>query len=310
MKDSLKSKFSSTFGSQLVLLLSAAFWGSSFIFTKGLFETEQPYISTIIIVSLRLLIASLTFFPFLIITKKLEPIRKGDWLMMMLLSFWEPYLYMILETSGVSYVSGSLASIIIATIPLCVPFGMAVVFKEKLNPMAIVGVLLSLVGIVVMMINEEGGGLHVEANPIGILFLVGAVFVAVVYTVVLVKVLGRYKPYTITAYQNLFGLIYFIPIVLVFERESLPMLSWSWEMWGRLAFLGVFCSTVSYVCFNIGIKSVGATAASVYNNLIPVFTLILAVAIGQESLTLTKVAGMAIVMLGLFLAQIKKKTAQ
>lgn len=310
MKDFRKSKFFSTFGSQLVLLLSAAFWGSSFIFTKGLFETEQPYISTIIIVSLRLLIATLTFFPFLIITKKLEPIRKGDWLMMMLLSFWEPYLYMILETSGVSYVSGSLASIIIATIPLCVPFGMAVVFKEKLNPMAIVGVLLSLVGIVVMMINEEGGGLHVEANPIGILFLVGAVFVAVVYTVVLVKVLGRYKPYTITAYQNLFGLIYFIPIVLVFERESLPMLSWSWEMWGRLAFLGVFCSTVSYVCFNIGIKSVGATAASVYNNLIPVFTLILAVAIGQESLTLTKVVGMAIVMLGLFLAQIKKKTAQ
>lgn len=297
----MSNKKSLNLKSQIALLFSAAFWGSSFIFTKGLFESE-PAITTNIIVMGRLFVASIFFLPILCLTGKMEKLRKGDLGMMLLLSFWEPFLYMFLETSGVQLVPSSLASIIIATIPLFVPFAMAMIFKEKLSVWAVVGVVLSLIGIAVMTLfdkTETSGSIH----PLGILYLALAVLVAVVYTIVLVKVLERYKPFTVTAYQNLFCLIYFIPIVLIFNRSNLPELSYSVSMWGRLAFLGVFCSTGAYVLFNYGIKAAGATAASVYNNLIPVFTLILAVALGIESITIVKVGGIALVIAGLFLAQ-------
>lgn len=289
--------------SQLAMLLSAAFWGSSFLFTKGLFESEAA-ISSYVIVMLRLLVATLVFMPVLALTGRLERIRKGDLAMLMLLSLWEPFLYMFLETSGVRLVPSSLASIIVATIPLFVPFAMALVYRERLSPWALAGVTLSLMGVGAMTLFDSSaaeGAIH----PLGLLYLAGAVVIAVVYTLWLVKVLQRYKPFTVTAYQNLFALLYIIPIVLIFNRESLPLLSWGWGMWGRVAFLGLFCSTGAYVLFNYGVNTLGATAASVWNNLIPVFTLVLAVCLGIESLSWVKVLGIALVVGGLFLAQRK-----
>ena len=173
-------------------------------------------------------------------------------------------------------------------------------YKERLRWVSVVGVVLSLVGIVVMMLGPD---LTITANPLGVFYLVLAVIVAVGYTLVLVKVLKRYHPVTVTAYQNLFSIVYFIPLMLLVDHDVLPLLSYSPVMWARLAFLGVFCSTLAYIGYNYGMRASGATAASAYTNLIPVFSLFLAVAIGQEMLSLPKVIGIVIVLAGLFLAQ-------
>lgn len=290
---------------KVLLWLSSAFWGASFVFTKGLFLTE-PHITTLAIVTGRLLIASAFFIPLLALTHKLEHLRKEDLPIFFLLSFAEPFLYFLLETAGVKRVPPSLASIIVATIPIFVPFAMAAVYKERLRLRAVLGVLLSLAGVVLMLLPEEGGLL--EGNVLdkstghGILFLFGAVAVGVTYVLVLSKVIKNYHPITITAYQNAFSLVYFVPLLLLCDADVLPLLSYAPGMWLRLAFLGVFCSTIAYVCYNYGIVAIGATAATVYNNVIPVFSLLLAVALGQENFCWTKVLGMAIVMVGLWLA--------
>lgn len=284
---------------QLMLVLSSAFWGASFIFTKGLFLSE-PSISPTIILTGRMLIATVFTMPLLMLTGKLERIKKGHLKYFLILAFTEPFLYSICETSGIQYVSGSLASIIIATIPLFIPFGMALVYKEKLKVNAVIGVLLSLIGIALMSLNDD---MSFSASPKGLVLLAGAVFIAVIYTLILVKVLDHYHPLTITSYQNLIGLFYFAPLMLIMDGGRLPMLSYSAKMWLMLAFLGIFCSTLAYMLFNYGMKKLGATAGSVYNNIIPVFSLLLALAIGQESVSLMKVLGMLIVLIGLTLAQ-------
>lgn len=281
------------------MILSSAFWGASFIFTKGLFNNEQA-ITPLIILTGRMLIATVFAVPILWLTGRLEPIRKGHLKYFLLLAFTEPFLYSLCETGGVQFVSGSLASIIIATIPLFIPFAMALVYKEKLKANAIIGVVLSLLGIALMTLNDN---LSLSASPKGLLLLALAVLIAVVYTLILVKVLDHYRPMTITCYQNLIGLVYFLPLMLVIDGDRLPMLSFSFSMWMPLVFLGIFCSTVAYMFYNYGMKHLGATAASVYNNVIPVFSLLLALAIGQEGLSLFKVLGMCVVLLGLTVAQ-------
>ncbi len=283
----------------LLMVVASAFWGASFIFTKDLFLNE-PAITPTIILTGRMLIATLFTVPLLLLTGKLERIERGHLRYFLLLAFTEPFLYSICETGGVQYVSGSLASIIVATIPLFIPFGMALVYKERLRVNTVIGVLLSLAGIALMSLDS---GFSFSASPKGLLLLACAVFIAVVYTLILVKILDRYRPMTITCYQNLIGLFYFLPLMLAMDRASLPQLSFSPRMWLMLAFLGVFCSTVAYMFFNYGVKRLGATAGSVYNNIIPVFSLLLALAIGQEGFSWLKVAGMAIVLLGLTVAQ-------
>ena len=284
---------------QLLMIVSSALWGASFIFTKGLFISERSITPTIILTG-RMLIATVVTIPMLWVTGNLERIRKEHIKFFLLLAFTEPFLYSLCETGGVQFVSGSLASIIIATIPLFVPFAMALVYKEKLRVSAVVGVMLSLVGIALMTLNDD---FSFSASPKGLLLLASAVIIAVLYTLILVKVLDHYRPMTITCYQNLIGLVYFLPLMLVVDGDHLSSLTYSSSMWLPLAFLGIFCSTVAYMCYNYGMKRLGATAASVYNNIIPVFSLLLALAIGQETLSMLKVLGMSVVLVGLTVAQ-------
>lgn len=291
---------------QLLLLLSSAFWGASFVFTKGLFLTE-PHITTLSIVTGRLLIATLFFIPLLALTKKLQHLRKKDIPVFFALSFAEPFVYFLLETSGVQRVPSSLASIIVATIPLFVPFAMAAVYKERLTFRSLLGVLLSFIGVGVMLLPPDGridfSHIHLNGTTTqGILYLCGAVAVGVTYVVILARVIRDYHPISITAYQNAFSLVYFLPLLLICDSDIIPMLSFSSGMLLRLAFLGIFCSTIAYVCYNYGILAIGATAATVYNNVIPVFSLILAILIGQETFCWTKVIGTVIVITGLSLA--------
>lgn len=286
----------------ILLAFAAIVWGISFIITKELFATEAD-ITVLIILTFRLLLASAVTIPTLLLLHKLEPIRKGDLKWFLLLAFCEPFIYSICETSGVQLVSGSMASIVVATIPLFVPFGMAAVYGEKVRGITLIGIVLSLVGLAVMLFT--GGEDNLDANPVGLAWLAGAVAIAVVFTIVIVKLVGRYKPFTITAYQNLFGLLYFIPVMLCVDGGKLPLLSYSGEMLALMLVLGVFCSTLAYVFYNVGIAKLGATAACIFTNAIPVFSLIAAILIGQETFSWSKPVGIFIVLAGVVIAQRK-----
>ena len=144
----------------------------------------------------------------------------------------------------------------------------------------------------------------------GILFLSGAVLIAIVYTLLLVKIVDRYHPLVVTTWQNVIGLVYFLPLMFAFDGASLPLLSWSPKMLLILLTLGLFCSTLAYAGYNYGVRNLGASEACIFNNAIPVFSLVAAVAIGQEEFSWLKVVGMVIVIAGVILAQNPFKTSK
>ncbi len=282
-----------------LITASVVFWGISFILTKELFLTEE-HMTVTSLIALRLAIASAVMLPALALTHRLQRIRKEDIKWFLLLAFCEPFIYHLCETNGVRLVSGSLASVVIATIPLFVPFGMWLGYRQRIKPSLILGVALSLAGVILMLNGEIG--LQGSAFQ-GILFLCGAVAIAVVYTLLLVKVVDHYHPLVVTTWQNVIGLVYFLPLVLAFDAGTLPLLSWSPKMLLLILVLGILCSTLAYAGYNYGVRNLGASEACIFNNAIPVFSLIAAVAIGQEVFSWSKVIGMAIVIAGVIIAQ-------
>ncbi len=286
----------------ILITLSVIFWGVSFILTKELFLTEE-HMTVTILISIRLAIATLVMLPALALTRHLQPIRKDDIKWFLLLALCEPFIYHLCETNGVQLVSGSFASVVIATIPLFVPFGMWIGYHQRIRLPLIIGVVLSLTGVFIMLLGGEGltGNLH------GLLFLAGAVVIAVVYTLLLVKVVERYHPLVITTWQNVIGLVYFLPLMLSFDGSALPLLSWSPKMLLLLGILGIFCSTLAYAGYNYGVRNLGASEACIFNNAIPVFSLIAALAIGQETFSWTHLIGMLVVIAGVVISQIPAK---
>lgn len=282
----------------ILLTLASVLWGVSFILTKELFLTE-PHLGVTTLIALRLAVASAVMFPVLIVTRQLQPIRRSDLKWFLLLALCEPFIYHLCETSGVQCVSGSLASVVIATIPLFVPFGMWIAYRESISLPMIVGVLLSLVGVGIMLLGGEG----LAGSLRGMLFLAGAVVIAVVYTLLLVKVVDHYRPVVITTWQNLIGLLYFLPLVLTFDAGSVMQLSWSPRMLLMILALGILCSTVAYACYNHGVRNLGASEACIFNNTIPIFSLFAAILIGQETFSWIKVLGIVVTIAGVVIAQ-------
>ncbi len=286
----------------VVLIISTVFWGISFILTKELFLTEQ-HMTVSILITLRLAIATAVMFPMLALTGKLQRIKKQDIKWFLLLTLCEPFIYHLCETSGVQLVSGSLASVIIATIPLFVPFGVWLVYRKRIGLPLLIGVVLSLTGVTVMIIGDG----QLAGNPTGILFLAGAVLIAIVYTLLLVKVVDHYHPIVVTTWQNLIGLIYFLPLMLITDAGSLTQLSWSPRMLALLLVLGICCSTLAYAGYNQGVRVLGASKACIFNNAIPIFSLIAAVLIGQERFGWLKVVGVVVTVAGVVISQIQPR---
>jgi drug/metabolite transporter (DMT)-like permease len=213
---------------------------------------------------------------------------------------FEPFLYFIFEGYGLKNTSPVIGSGIIAMIPLVTPVAARIFLKEHLTPMNIVGFIVSFTGVIVMLLNKN---LEFIASTKGILFLCGAVLVAVGYSIALIKLTKLYKPLTITWMQNIVGMIYFIPVTIIMERFEPSNFSNVGGYIVPLICLGVFCSAIAYTLWAFAFSKLGASRANVYSNLIPVFTAIFSYFIIHESLTANKIIGIVLVIVGLVLSQ-------
>ena len=278
------------------IVLSMVFWSFSFIWTRVAIHSFHP----MTLITLRLAIASLLLLVVARSRGKLQKLRKKDVKWFVMLAFFEPFLYYVGETYGLTMVESTLAAVIVSTIPLFAPMLAFVILREKIGLSNIIGIIVSLVG-VFFVIYEPGGGL--KTNPWGIALLFLAVFAAICYATVLRKIPTYYSNMSVIFYQSSLGLLFFIPTFFLTGYSSISTLKVSAESLTALLMLSVFASVIAFVLFAGAVRKVGVTRTNVFVNLIPVFTAILSWVILDELLTVSKWVGIFIVVIGLFVSQ-------
>jgi len=283
------------------LFFAMMFWGLSFVWTRQLLEVFTP----LLIIFFRLILSFFILISIAKLSRKLQKIQKKDYLFLILLSFTQPFLYFIFEGYGIKYTSASIASILIATIPLFTPIGAYLLYRDKLTRMNIFGLLISFSGVVLVVADF---GKDLSFSWFGILMLFLAVIMGSAYGLGLKKLTVNYNSITITTYQNLIGIFLFLPLIFVFEWDNL--LNSPEKITLELAFsffnLALFASSFAFVLFTYGISKIGPSKASAFSNSIPIFTLVFAYFVLDEPITLVKLGGISVVLLGLFLSQLKK----
>ncbi len=283
----------------IIAFVSMFFWGMSYVWSKIVFEVYSP-LTTIFF---RLLISSVALYIFAFATGKLEPIQKKDRWLLLGSAFLDPFLYFIGENYGLSLVSASLSSVIVATIPLFAPFAAYYFFRERLKPVNVAGLLISFGGLLLIIINKD---FDLNANPWGILLLFFAVFSAVFYIIVLKKLSLKYSPITIITWQNMIGSLFFLPFFLIFDGDRFISIRPGVMTIVLLFMLGIFASSVAYVLFTYVVKYLGVIKSSLYTNLIPVFTIIFSFYLLGEHFSLKKMLGMLVVIVGVVLSETGK----
>ena len=186
------------------------------------------------------------------------------------------------------------AALVGATNPALIAVVAAIVIRQRMRPAASIGLAISLLG--VLLVLTDGRLLQVFTTDynIGGLFMLGAVAVWTAYTVI-----GRSlstPPVASAAVQAVMAAVILAPISLTIGGPiTLDAAGW----WG-VAYICLFPSVLSLMLWNISVKKIGADRAGVYLNLMPVFTALIALAMGTP-ITVVQLIGGALVIAGVWL---------
>jgi drug/metabolite transporter (DMT)-like permease len=256
------------------------------------------------VVIFRLTIAALLITIIAAFLKRLQKPTKKDFWLFVLMSFFEPFIYFLGESYGLKYVSSTVAAVIVATIPLISPVFAWYFFREKLKWMNVAGFAISFFGVGLVVLN---GSFKFEVSPLGVGLEFIAVLSAIAYSIVLKNLVSRYNTLSIIAYQNIIGIVFFLPVWLIVDFNDFVTRPFHPEAFRAIVLLAVFSSTLAFVFFTQSIRQIGVNRSNSFINLIPVFVAILSFFILKEELDGQKILGIFVVVAGLFLAQIKRR---
>jgi drug/metabolite transporter (DMT)-like permease len=282
--------------SYIAIIMAMVFWSFSFIWFKEANLTFHP----ITIVFLRLLFSVILLSPYLLLTNGFQKIKKKDWKLFIILAVFEPFIYFLGESFGLTYVSATVCSVMISTIPVFATIGARVIFKEKLKSINYAGIILSFLGVIVFVLNLDGS---LSFSVKGLLLLLLAVFSAVGYNLTLSKIVKKYEPGFIVNVQNIIGATLFLPIFLFLDLKHFTGLHLTPGMFLPILKLAFFASCGAFILFAWSVDKMGISKANVFSNCIPVFTAIFAFFIIDDKLTLQNIIGMTIVISGLLMSQ-------
>ncbi len=272
------------------------FWAFSFIWYKIANETFRP----ITIVFIRLVFSIILLSSYLAVKNKFVRIKKEDRKMFLMLAVFEPFFYFIGESFGLTYVTATVGSVIISTIPVVAAIGAWIIFRERLRVVNYAGIILSFIGIIIFVVNKNGS---ISFNIKGLCLLALAVFSASGYNLTLSRLVGKYSPVFIVTIQNTIGAILFLPVFLLTDLKAFTSTPLTFNAFIPIIELSVFASCGAFILFAFSVRNLGITKANVFTNFIPIFTAFFSFLILGDKLTFQNIAGMIVVICGLMMSQ-------
>ena len=278
----------------IIIGMPIVFWALAFPFIKIGLEELSPVNLTI----MRLLVVCIVFLILLIAKpNKFSKIQKKDVIPIFLLGFLGIVVYHLGLNYGEQYISASAASVIIATIPIFVVILAAIFLKEKITLKIVLGVLLSLVGVVVISTVGRSDTLLEVKYISGALAVILAAALGAGYTVAGKKMLQRYSALSLTVYVCLLGSLGLIPFISSSLFEEVAAMSLTG--WSVVIFLGVFPTVIGYVLWYVALEIKSASEISVYLYFVPVLSTIISYILFRDEITWLFIFGGALVILGL-----------
>jgi drug/metabolite transporter (DMT)-like permease len=273
----------------------------SYIWTDKLLELGIPVFYFVFV---RILLAGGVLFLLNIAYGRIKRIQKQDLGKFLLLAFFEPFIYFVCETYGVQMTSPTISAMIIATIPIFSIAAGRIFFKERITALNIVGVTLSLTGIIMVIMKGEIAG-----NDLlwGIILLLIAVIAEVGHASITKSLSGNYSSQIIVMYQFLIGSVYLLPLFLWKGLDGFNSeIYFSPDVWYPLICLAILCSSLAFTLWVSTIKNLGVAKSSIFSALIPVVTALISWMLGTEMTSLQWV-GIGTATLGVILSQYTTK---
>ena len=290
------------------LMVAAAFlWSGAFIAGKF----TAPYIPSATVTCLRFAIASVMLYFMMKRMQGREPeteytFHKGDMPHFLFTGIVGMVGYHIFFFEALNYTTAINSSIIRAVDPVVTVVLSFVFLKQRVPALRLFGIVLSLAGVVLTITSGDLGSLSELNLNRGDLYMLGAVLSWSAYGVYTKSKCGHIPPVVLTFYSFLVCTVVLIPFML-FEKPWEFFMDISLSAWLALLFMAVFCSGIAYYIQQISLRVIGPTRSSIFVNLVPVFSFILATLILGETLQPVKLVTTLLIIAGVCICQLSGK---
>jgi len=280
------------------LLMGLAFafmWSSAFTSARMIVADAPPLYS----LSARFLISGLIAIALARLMGESWKLTRAQWRATIIFGLCQNAAYLGLNFVAMQWIEASAAAIIASTLPLLVAAAGFLFMGDRLKPVAVAGLVAGFGGVILIMGARFGGGL----DPLGVALCVLAALALTIATLALRGASSGGNVMMVVGLQMLVGSAALIGPAVAFET---PEVTWTSRL--ILAFLyttlipGI---TATWVWFKL-VQRIGAIRGATFHFLNPFFGVAVAAALLGESLNLTDIIGVAIIMAGILAVQLSK----
>ena len=289
-----------------ILILTTIFWSGNFIVGKAASMFQIPPFS---LNFYRWFFAGLILLPFTykeIINKKkyiLENLGFFIILGVTSITIFNSIVYFSLYYTQV--ISGIL---MISTIPVWIIFISSILNIEKTNIFQILGVILSLTGVIFIITKADINLIkNLDFNK-GDLSMVVAMFSWAIYSALLKRKKYKISQISLLEVVIICGLIFLAPIYFI-EMSMGKLIILEKPFYLTLAYVVIFPGLAAFFFWIKGISIIGANRAGIFLHLMPIFGAIMAMVIFDEKFMYYHFLGAIFIIVGITLSNKKKLNA-
>lgn len=271
----------------------------------------SPDVTPYAITAWRFLIGGLLLLPFALKSSDEyeKPGPKGI-LHLGFLGFFNVCLSMLILQLSVYYGKASVSAIILSINPLFVAIFAGLILKEKMDKTDVLALIVGILGILVLVLGEVEMDNSKYLNlPLGVVLAIVAALTFGLYTVLTKSAVQKYGNIRANAISFLLGSASLFVYNFITSKDSL--ISFSFSNFAVMAYMGLFITGIAYLLYFEGMKNIGASKASMYFFLKPMFATLLAWLLLGESLHGIQILAVMLIVLAMLIPRfsfLKSKT--
>lgn len=200
------------------------------------------------------------------------------------------------------------SSVIITVSPILVLILAAILIKERITVLKIIGITTGLAGALALVLFSTETAANAPNIPLGNLFFIINAFSYGMYLILVKPLTAKYHPFTLMKWLFLFAVFINFPITISefsrVEWTALPMDA----VW-KMIFVVVGTTFTTYLLNIFALRELNASTISAFIYLQPLIAIIFAVSTGADSLSAVKMIAAVLVFAGVFMVTRKPKTA-
>ena len=279
----------------LAAVIVAIIYGMNYTIAKDVMPT---YIKPFGFIVLRVLGATVLFWALSLFMAK-QKIERSDFFRIFLAAVFGVCLDMLAFFKGLSMTSPINASVIMVISPIIVLLLSAIILKERITFIKVLGILLGLVGAVILIVYGQSiipGDKPFYGN---LLILVNATSYGL-YLIIVKRLTQKYDSVTLIKWLYLFGLILVIP----FGFSEVQEIQWQLiptTIYFNIGFVILFTTFFAYLFNLFALTQLKPTTLSAFIYLQPLIATTYALINGKDSLNSVKIIAAILIFTGVYL---------